>query len=110
MVHWIYKKVVKGIIGIELIPTALQHADPVTKPALAPLFLRSYDYTTGVRFYPPADSKYDQLMDFYIYNATHTFTIRISSFIDSPTTHPTNVADESLSTYICHPNGFPTIF
>ena len=90
-VHYVYEKVVKGIVDMEHIPTALQPADPGTKPTSAPVSFRAYDYATGVRFYPPADSEHAKLMDLVTYNAARTFTIPNPSD-DTPTPAPTVTA------------------
>ena len=83
-VHYVYKKVVKGIIDMEHIPIALQPADPGTKLTSASVSFRAYDYATGVRFYPPVDPEHAKLMDIIKYSADRTFTIPDPSE-DSPT-------------------------
>ena len=76
---------------MEHIPTALQPADPGTKPTSAPVSFRAYDYATGVRVYPPADSEHAKLVDLVTYNAARTFTIPNPSD-DPPTLAPTATA------------------
>ena len=83
-VHYIHEKVVKGIVDMDHIPTAFQPANPGTKPTSAPVSFSAYDYATGVRFYPPADSKHAKLVDIVTYNAALTFTIP-TPYEDSPT-------------------------
>ena len=80
---------------MEHIPTALEPADPGTKPMPAPISFRAYDYATGIRSYPPADSELAKLMDLVTYNAAHTFTIPNPSK-DSSIPAPTNTAKSDV--------------
>ena len=90
-----YEKVVNGIVDMEHIPTALQLADPGTKPTSAPVSFRAYDYATGIHFYPPADSEHAKLMDLVTYNVARIFTIPNPSN-DSPTPAPTATAKPDI--------------
>ena len=80
---------------MEHTPTALQPADPGAKPTLVPVSFRAYDYATGVRFYPPADSEHAKLMDLVTYNAARTFTIPNPSD-DLPIPAPTVTAKSDI--------------
>lgn len=74
-VLYVHEQIAHDKIRMEYIKTAIQPADPGTKPTSAPVMFRAFDYLIGVRHYPPADSEHAKLMDLPSFNASRNFSI-----------------------------------
>ena len=72
-VHFVYEKIMHGVVRLVKIPTSLQPADPGTKAMSAPVIFRVYDQAIGARFYPPAASDHASLMDLASFGASRQF-------------------------------------
>ena len=61
-IHFIHEKINDGRFKMYKIGTNLNPSDSGTKPSPAPTHFRHFDYTIGVRFYPPADTEHYKLL------------------------------------------------
>ena len=87
-IHFIHDQIQDGLFVMRKIGTNLNLCDSGTKPNPAPIHFRQYDHTSGVRFYPPANSSHYKLLKLETFLSPPTSREKTTKTI--PSSHQSN--------------------